>query len=75
MDLADAGAYAHFLPVIVELFSAIEAYDVSAAPGSLGQFGFTRWGERKGCSVVSATKDFIEQKTYHIAPLAPPSHF
>jgi hypothetical protein len=34
-ELAYRAADPHFLPVIVELFAAIEAHNVSAIPGTL----------------------------------------
>jgi hypothetical protein len=39
----NGAADAHFLPAVVEFFSAVEADDVSASPGSFRKFGSAGW--------------------------------
>jgi hypothetical protein len=56
-DIPDGTAYAHFLPVIVELSTAVEADYVGSLPNAVGGVRFARWSERKRGPVVSATEN------------------
>jgi len=45
-ELSDLVADPHFLPVIVELFAAVEANDIGAVPASLRDLRVVGWSAR-----------------------------
>lgn len=61
--------HAHFFPVVIQLFAAIETANISALTHSISQLRAAGRRNREGCPLMRTTKDTFEQRSDHL--LAP----